>query len=253
MFFEKEQISFDLIDIFEMKQRDVNMVNVGRNFSALSYRFKADTYIETERSKYHLGDSCVAYFPARLDYNRVSNIDELIVIHFNTTNYTSEDVEFFAPRDPEKIAELFREILDVWNGKEMGYRYKCSAILCEILGKCYLENIERAHGVSKIQSSVDYLMQNYKKSDLSIKEIADKSFMSEVYFRKLFRAEYGVSPQKYIIRLRIQNAVGLISTGYYSLKEVAYLSGYTDYKYFSVEFKKAMGVSPSDYLYNYKE
>ena len=96
-------------------------------------------------------------------------------------------------------------------------------------------------------------MQNYKKSDLSIKEIADKSFMSEVYFRKLFRLEYGVSPQKYIIRLRIQNAVGLISTGYYSLKEVAYLSGYTDYKYFSVEFKKAMGISPSDYLYNYKE
>ena len=95
-------------------------------------------------------------------------------------------------------------------------------------------------------------MKNYKKSDLSIKEIADKSFMSEVYFRKLFKEEYGVSPQKYIVSLRIQNAEGLISTGYYSLKEVAYLSGYTDYKYFSVEFKKNVGVSPSKYLYNYK-
>ena len=93
-------------------------------------------------------------------------------------------------------------------------------------------------------------MKNYKKSDLSIKEIADKSFMSEVYFRKLFKEEYGISPQKYIIDLRIQNAVGLISVGYYSLKEIAYMSGYNDYKYFSVEFKKIVGVSPSEYLYN---
>lgn len=95
-------------------------------------------------------------------------------------------------------------------------------------------------------------MNNYKKSDLSIKEIADKSFMSEVYFRRLFKEEYGISLQKYIINLRIQNALGLISTGYYSLKEIAYISGYNDYKYFSVEFKKNMGVSPSEYLYNYK-
>jgi AraC-like DNA-binding protein len=96
-------------------------------------------------------------------------------------------------------------------------------------------------------------MQNYKKSDLTIKEIADRSFMSEVYFRKLFKKEYGISPQKYIIDLRIQNAVGLISTGYYTLSEVAHMSGYNDYKYFSVEFKKAMGVSPSEYMYNYED
>ena len=77
--------------------------------------------------------------------------------------------------------------------------------------------------------------------------------MSEVYFRKLFKEEYGISPQKYIINLRMQYAKGLISTGYYSLNEVAYMSGYTDYKYFSVEFKKSMGVSPSEYLYNYEK
>ena len=105
---------------------------------------------------------------------------------------------------------------------------------------------------SKIQNSIEYILANYKKSDLSIKEIADRSFMSEVYFRKLFKEEYGSSPQKYIIKLRSQNAVGLISTGYYSLSEVAYMSRHSDYKYFSTEFKKAMGVFPSEYLYNFK-
>ena len=75
--------------------------------------------------------------------------------------------------------------------------------------------------------------------------------MTEVYFRKLFKQEYGVSPQKYIIDLRMQNAVGLIATGYYSLKDVAAMSGYNDYRYFSVEFKRKYGVSPSEYSYNY--
>ena len=124
--------------------------------------------------------------------------------------------------------------------------------MCEILAECYAENYIPNVKNSKIQNSIEYILANYKKTDLSIKEIADRSFMSEVYFRKLFKAEYGSSPQKYIIKLRIQNAVGLISAGYYSLSEVAYMSGYSDYKYFSTEFKKAMGVSPSEYLYNFK-
>ena len=55
----------------------------------------------------------------------------------------------------------------------------------------------------------------------------------------------------YIIKKRLQNAIGLISAGYYTLSEVADMSGYSDYKHFSVEFKKAVGVSPSEYSYNY--
>ena len=95
---------------------------------------------------------------------------------------------------------------------------------------------------------LDYLLSNYKNEDLTIKEIADQSYISEVYFRRLFKEEYGMSPQKYIINLRIQNAITLISSGYFSLKEVSSLSGYSDYKYFSVEFKKLVGRSPSQYF-----
>ena len=42
-----------------------------------------------------------------------------------------------------------------------------------------------------------------------------------------------------------------MSTGYYSLKEIAIMSGYEDYKYFSAEFKREKGISPSKYVYNY--
>ena len=39
----------------------------------------------------------------------------------------------------------------------------------------------------------------------------------------------------------------LISTGDYSLKEIAFMCGYSDYKYFSSEFKQFTGISPSEY------
>ena len=252
MFFENDLLSFSILDVLELKQKDVCMLNRGRNFNALSFRFRSDAVLITNTEKYSMKDHCVAYFPARLDYTRAATVDEMIVVHFDTINYTTKNIEYFIANDPDVLSKLFREILDAWNKKDIGYKYKCSAILCEIFAECYAQNYVSKPQNSKIHNSVEYLLKNYKKSDLSIKEIADKSFMSEVYFRRLFKKEYGVSPQKYIVNLRIQNAVGLISTGYYSLKEVAYLSGYTDYKYFSVEFKKKMGISPSEYLYNYK-
>lgn len=252
MFFEKDLLLFNILDVLELKQRDVNMLNSGRNFNALSFRFRSDADLITKTERHSMKDNYVSYFPARLDYTRVATVDEMIVVHFDTINYNTKKIEYFIPNDPAVLSKLFREIFDVWNKKELGYKFKCSAILCEIFAECYTQNYVSKSQNSKIRNSVEYLLKNYKKSDLTIREIADKSFMSEVYFRKLFKEEFGVSPQKYIIDLRIQNAVGLISAGYYSIEEVAYMSGYNDYKYFSVEFKKIMGVSPSKYLYNYK-
>lgn len=253
MFFENEVLSFHILDVIELKQKKIHKFNKGRNFHALSFRYHAETVLKTNTAEYRMGDYYVCYVPARLDYTRSSETDELIVVHFDTINYNARHIECFLPQDPHIFIEKFRQILDCWNKKEIGYRYKCSAILYNIFAECYIQNYKSETQKSKIGQSVEYILKHYKKNDLSIREIAKRSFMSEVYFRKLFKEAYGVSPQKYIINLRIQNAAGLIATGYYTLKDVAYMSGYNDYKYFSVEFKKIMGVSPSEYLYNYTE
>jgi len=87
--------------------------------------------------------------------------------------------------------------------------------------------------------------------DFSLPDAAKKSYISEPYFRKLFKKEFGMSPKQYVIEARIRHAAALILANYYSLQEVADLCGYRDYKHFSVEFKRLMGVSPSAYTYNY--
>ncbi|MBQ8606509.1 MAG: helix-turn-helix transcriptional regulator [Clostridia bacterium] len=251
MFFENDNISFNLLDVIELKQKNVSMYNSRRNFNALSFRIRSDAHLKTETDTFNMNDNYLSFVPSRLNYRRVAKIDELIAIHFELVNCSAKDIEFFEPQDPEPFRALFTSILKCWSEKKAGYKYKCSALFYEILALCNLENHKPTVSNSKIQKSTDYLLAHYRRPELSIKEIAEKSFVSEVYFRKLFKEHYGISPQKYIIRLRIQYAKELISSGYYSLKEIALMSGYTDYKYFTSEFKKQTGISPSAYSYNF--
>ena len=48
--------------------------------------------------------------------------------------------------------------------------------------------------------------------------------------------------------LRIKYAVSLLEHGIGSVKNVAFLSGFSDPMYFSTVFKKVVGVSPKDYM-----
>ena len=251
MFFENENFLFNLLDVVYLDQDAVNSYNCGRNFNALSFRFRADTILSTEKQECRMGDNFVSYVPARLNYSRISTCEELIAIHFETTTYNTKQIEYFKAEPPQRIAALFRDIFECWSKKEVGYKLRCSAILYEIFAECYAQNYHSAVAASLIQPSVDYIEKNYLRGDVTVGEIAARSFVSEVYFRRLFKEQFGTSPQRYLIQRRIQYAAELISMGYYSLKDVAYMSGYTDYKYFSVEFKKYMGVSPSEYVYNF--
>ena len=164
MFFEKELLSFNILDVLELKQQNVNMFNSGRNFSALSFRFRSDAVLITETEKHFMKDNCVSYLPARLDYTRTATVDEMIVIHFDTINYSTKEIEYFIPNDPAALAKLFLEIADVWNKKELGYKFKCSAILCEIFAQCYTQNYASKPQNPKIHRSVEYLLKNYKKA-----------------------------------------------------------------------------------------
>lgn len=251
MFFESNSISVNILDVFELKQCNVDMFNSGRNFSALSFRLHSDACLSTKTDEYHMKDNCISFVPAGLDYFRTANTDELIVIHFNTTIYHPECIDFFIPKNSDVLLNMFQEILKCWNKKDVGYKYKCTAIFYEIIAICFSEKYKSNISESKIQNSIDYIHKNYTDKNLSITEIAKHSYMSEVYFRKLFKKEFGLSPKKYIIKLRIQKAIDLISTGYFTLSEVSCLSGYDDYKHFSTEFKKLTGVSPSNYIYSY--
>lgn len=250
MFFEQECIVFEILDVLYLEQSYVKMFNSNRNFDALSFRYEADTALSTEKQQVALSDKSICYVPSNLTYTRTSKKDKLIVVHFKSFNYNSDKIEVFNPENTEKYRALFKEILDCWNGKEISYKNECSATFSKILAELYKDNRPSFEN-KKIYKSVLYIEQNCLNKDFSLSDASAKSFMSETYFRKLFKKEYNISPKHYVIKRRIDYAKALILGGYFSIREIADLCGYNDEKHFSAEFKKITGVPPSKYKYNY--
>ena len=83
---------------------------------------------------------------------------------------------------------------------------------------------------------------------VSVAALAELTFVSESYFRRLFRQVYGLSPCRYIRTMRIEMATALLESGECTVSEAAERVGFSDEKYFSREFRHLKGVSPSAYL-----
>ena len=251
MLFEQDYIIFELLDVLEFAYSGNHKIyNSNRNYDAVSFRISSDAILETATSKTALSDGFINYVPSDVNYTRSASDDHMIVVHLKFFNYHAEDVESFLPEHPEKYQTHFRELLKLWNKKDTTYKNECAAILYKIFAECQKDNPSTAEG-GKISASVSYLQKNYLQKDFSLSLAAQKSYVSEPYFRKLFKKEFGMSPKQYVINGRIRHAAALILANYYSLQEVSDLCGYRDYKHFSVEFKRMMGVSPSAYTYNY--
>jgi AraC-like DNA-binding protein len=57
-----------------------------------------------------------------------------------------------------------------------------------------------------------------------------------------------VSYGEYLRGIRFKYAIALFELGISSVKNVALLSGFSDPLYFSNAFKKAIGISPKEYI-----
>lgn len=97
-----------------------------------------------------------------------------------------------------------------------------------------------------IRPGVTYLQEHYTEP-LTVAGLANLCHVSEVYFRRLFKETFGVSPGDYVIRLRLETAANYLEHGDMTVGEIAEAVGYTSVSYFDKEFKKAYGETPLRY------
>ena len=79
------------------------------------------------------------------------------------------------------------------------------------------------------------------------KRYADMFKVSISRFNHLFKQYMDVSPYAYFVRLRMENACGLLEDTDLKIQEVAEKCGYEDPLYFTQVFKKNVGLTPSAY------
>ncbi len=93
----------------------------------------------------------------------------------------------------------------------------------------------------------DYIGKHFSNDRLSIKDISEHVHLSSSYICTLFKTETGQTLNQYITEYRIEKAKVLLADPRNKIGEISEKVGYSDGNYFSKSFKKAVGLSPSEY------
>lgn len=95
------------------------------------------------------------------------------------------------------------------------------------------------------QKACDILAQNLE-CEIAMEELAKEIQVGYETFRKEFRRIYGISPNKFRIEKKMEQACMLLDSGI-PIKEIARMVGYEDVYSFSKQFTKTYGVAPGKY------
>lgn len=125
----------------------------------------------------------------------------------------------------------------------------------EIIKNKFFNNFEKTNTEQEddpnfafITKATEIVTNNLQTPQFSIDTLCNELAISRsVLFRKL-KVIADVAPQDFIKNIRLKIAAEMLMSKKYTISEIAFLTGFSDSKYFSTSFKKKFKQSPSDFL-----
>lgn len=128
-------------------------------------------------------------------------------------------------------------------------------VLRKLIHKMADDALEKEIGpVEHEEDQMTKLMnENQYNADFSLKQLSDLMGYSPNHLSGLFKKQYGMTFQDYLIHTRIEKAKRLILTTDLKNYEIAERIGFGDVNYFGTRFKKLVGMSPKQYKEKVKQ
>lgn len=171
------------------------------------------------------------------NYLKLSTMSMLLKVSTVLTKYgkSLEDII-----DQEDMYDKISKIDTLWSMKQY---------LEESIGAILnFHNTVRSKKSNKlIDQVVTYLDEHVYEQNLTLKRIAKDVYVNESYLSRIFKKEMGESLIEYITRKRIEESMRLLDTTDLKVYEIAEKVGINDPHYFSICFKKHVGVMVKEY------
>lgn len=114
--------------------------------------------------------------------------------------------------------------------------------------KLYSEELVNNGLMSKCAYRIQhYIELHFQEPDLSVNKLAASLNFTSAYLCQVFKKEKGTTINAYINAFRIGKATELLKNPDVKLFEVSYLVGYSNSNYFSRQFKKHIGMTPTEF------
>jgi len=138
---------------------------------------------------------------------------------------------------------LYKEVTKIETVEEMNSCLK--KIIRQVLQ--FSDSIRTKKSNKLIDQTIDYINSHLYEQTLTLKTIAGKVYANESYISRAFKQEVGESLIEYITRKRIEQSIILLNTTDLKAYEIAEQVGIGDPHYFSICFKKQVGITVKEY------
>ncbi|MCE7041409.1 AraC family transcriptional regulator [Dyadobacter sp. CY312] len=150
------------------------------------------------------------------------------------------------------LAQSMNKLIRICSGSAIGKDILADLTLQELI--VHIIQTQNLHAVSDEQIDpnnplayvISYIRANISEK-IQVEELSEKACMSRTSFYRAFKREFNLSPLDFILKEKIKKAKHLLSESKASISEVCYQLGFSDLNYFGRQFKKAEGISPTQY------
>ena len=200
----------------------------------------------------------------QVEHTELSSPDEpleYIVLGINGLSFSNltpvseggHPFSFFNLRDEQKdILRYLNAMVQEATSQQMSYELVChnllEILLIKILRHQHFDlEVGKQSKATKDISFIKHYLETYYHESIQLEDLASMTHLSRFYISHSFKKEIGMSPMEYLIDIRIKESKILLRTTNYSISQVADIVGFTTPTYFSKQFRKSTGISPTGY------
>ncbi len=170
--------------------------------------------------------------------------------------------EFFEPKQPviqigmnSDLSALFAEVCNLTEHEGFGFRRIIAAKTIEILARVQTlaqgETLRSPHN-ERLMRECCCLLNDAPEQKFDFNQYAADNGTSYTSFRRLFKQHTGLSPNQYLLEIRIRKAQSLLTNTALSVQRISEETGFESTFYFSRFFKRRVGLSPLNYRKAYQ-